>query len=303
MQATLTAVAAVLLLTLPLSLGQSLPTAFPPTEEFQQVCNDSDPQYDLTGSDVPTVPSQFSLHVEANLVSQNRTTWVHELFDEVNNRGKVMFLRDGIREQVILDYENNEGFIFPSPIDDKACRVYPLTNSRFGRFINATFGIRTVNGNLHVGSARHFLELLDDDTPLRRVGLDNIRGIPTMRWQACINRGNISVVADYYYTTDDWTYATISNPEQFDMTLTQIVVRGNSIFNDTVRNFYHVYSIIGFHSGPAAVPDSAFAIPTGLACVGRIPGIPLPRVPNYFSTYLQYVDQLAPNDVNILRVS
>lgn len=279
-----------------------LPDFVPPSDTFRDVC----PSFPTPSPGEPPLPTelprQFSVHVEANILEANRTVWVHEFYDDVNNRGSITFIQGGVRERVIYDYDNNEVFIFPDLQRGTECSVFPLTESRA---LNFTFGITRVNGSIHIGTTSAFLGLLRDNVPTRYLGLDSVRGTPAMRWQACINYGPVSFFADYYYTTtDSWTYATLSNPEEFDLTLTQIVVRGNGVFNDTLENFYHVYSAFGFESGPASVPDRAFSVPTGTACVGRIRGLPLPEIPNAFSTYLQYVDTMSEmREVITLRVS
>ena len=274
----------------PLYLAAALALALltPPltTAQVSQVCDPD--EYSGTGADTPSLPDQFSLHVEANIVNRNRTTWVHELFDDVNNRGKFVFIRNGTREEAIFDYNTDEIYLYPDIDQGNDCTVSQLSASRF---INFTFGITRMNGTIHIGSARQFLEFLQDDTPVRQMGLESVRGIPTMRWQACVSSDNVSFTADYYYTTDDWTYATVSSPEDFDMTLVQIIINGTSNFGrDGPHDFYHVYTVIGFHSGPDSVPERAFQIPTGLVCVGRDPGLPVPTVPQFFSTYIQTVD-------------
>ncbi len=295
-------------LAFPFCMGQDdfgpsdgLPELLPSSDDFQDFCDT------FTPDDFSSIPStlsrQFSLHVEANILNENRTLWVHEFFDDVNNRGSVTFVRDGVRERAILDYANNEVFVLPDPRAGTECSVYPLAETR----VAMVFGITTVNGSAHIGSARTFLENLNDDTPIQYVGLDSVRGIPTLRWQACTTMGNVSLgggvslVADYYFSSADWTYATV-RPEDSSMVLAQIVVRGNSMFNNTLRTFYHVYSVFGFHSGPDAVPDRAFSVPTGTACVGRNEGIPVPEIPPFFSTYIQYVVS-GVKQVTTIRVS
>lgn len=306
MASSLGSFAAILVLAPLLCMGQGfdpsnygLPPFLTPSETFQDLCG----SFTGSGPPLPTqLPQQFSVHVEANILNENRTVWVQEFYDDINNRGSITFVNEGVRERVIFDYNDNEIFLIPDVKAGTECSIHPLAESRS---INFTFGITRVNGSIHIGSTSTFLGLLLDDIPTQYLGQDTVRGTPAEHWQACISRGNVSFFADYYYTTtDSWTYATLNNPEEFDLTLTQIVVQGNSLFNGTLSDFYHVYSAFGFQSGPESVPDRAFTVPTGLACAGRIPGIPVPRVPDYFSTYLQYVDTMADaSNVTTVRVS
>lgn len=262
-----------------------LPGLLEPSDVFTDLCESFNPE--SGGDPLPTqLPQQFSVHVEANIVNKNMTFLVDEFYDNVNNRGSLAFISDGVRQHAIYDYADNEIFVFPDADNGRECGAYPLDEAEN---FELAFGLTRMNGSLHIGTTSAFLGLLRDDIPTQALGMDSVRGTPAMHWKACINFPNISFFADYYYTsTDIWSYATVSNPEEFDLTLTQIVVQGNSLHNDTLEYFYHVYSAFAFQSGPESVPDSAFTVPSGLACVGRNVGIPVPQVPDYFSTYVQY---------------
>ncbi len=290
-----------LLLTIPptcIAQGQDLPPQLPERSQFEQVCNPDDFGVN-SGPTIPPLPQQFSLHVEANILNKNRITWIHEFFDEIGNRGRINFVNDGVRETVIYDYTNNEIFLFPNVDDGTDCSVFPLAESRF---INFTFGLTRVNGSIHIGSGRNFLEFLSDDTPISFIGENRtVRGVPALQWDACISNDNISLIASYYYNVEDWSYPTISDPSASNMVLSQIVVRGVSFFNNTLSNFYHVYSIFGYHAGPDSVPDRVFRVPTGLACVGRIPGLAVPEAPRFFSTYAERIEK-SMNRVSVVRV-
>ena len=298
----LAAATLILMLALPptcMGQGQDLPEQLEERAQFEQVCDPNN--YGTNpGPDIPALPQQFSVHVEANILNKNRITWIHEFFDEVNNRGRFSFFSEGMRERAIYDYDNNEIFVFPDARNGRECTVYPLAESRF---INFTFGLTRLNGSIHIGTARQFLEFLDDDTSIQYRGLNNtVRGVPALQWDACLNNDNVSMIVSYYYNMEDWSYPTVADPSGSDMILSQIVVRGVSFFNNSVSNFYHVYSFFGFHSGPDSVPDNVFRVPTGMACIGRVPGMDVPEVPRFFSTYIERLDN-SMNQIGIIRVS
>lgn len=262
--------------------GAAYPSPLPSTDEFQQVCNTTD----YTGSvdALPTFPRQFSVRVEANILNKERTIWLHEAYDDVNNRGRLTFSRNGTREMGIFDYENDEIFIIPDVDDGTECSVHPLSQSRL---TNMTFGFTRMNGSIHIGSARTFLERINDDSAgTQGPFIDSVRGVLADRYQLCNNQENISFIADYYYTVANWSYATLGSSREVDRPLAQIIIRGNSLLGGELHNFYHIYSILGLETGPESVPDHLFTVPTGLACVGRIAGKPLPALPNFFSTYI-----------------
>ena len=279
-------------------------------EELPIVCNASD--YPYNASMLPELPNQFSFHVEANILEHNRTLIVHQAYDGVNNRERLNILINDTQVHFVIDASNNELFMFPDIFNNTDCRVFPLDSSRFVLALGLV--IIGSNGSVQIASPRHFIENINDDTPVRMVGPANIRGIPTMQYQACFNTDNRSYVADYYFTTDAWDYATMANPS--NMVLTQIKINGYAFGRQRgrqgnnpamVRQFNHIYTITGYHSGPSSVPSRMFSIPNGLACAGRKAGIPVPIIPDFFSMSAEQVittsDQSIPNRVSTIRVS
>ncbi len=266
-----------------------------------QVCNPAD--FNLTGIVLPTLPDQFSVRVEANFLDINETLIAHEVYDNVNNRGSLSIRSNGSFYRSIYDYDNNEIFVFPDIRTGRECTVTKLSQSPF---VNFTLGV-VVNddGSIHIGTPGQFLENLKGDTPTRYMGLDTIRGIPVLRWQSCFDQDNVSYTADYYYTTQDWDYAVIGDPSFYEMIPLQIMVSGQSALrNIPLHNFTHVYSLFDYRSGPDSTSERHFSVPTGLACVGRIPGIPTPQIPRFFTTYVQYSDtSSSEKTVGTARVS
>lgn len=253
---------------------------------------------------IPKLSDQFSLWVEVTLINYNSTALIiHELYDSVNNRGGLTVRANGTITRVIYNYEEDEIFFITdsNKIDqrhEKDCQVHTLSQSVF---TDRIFGITMVNGSLHIGTTGDFFNKVNNDTPTNYMGLTTIRGIPTLHWQACLNEGNLSFTADYYYTTPHWNYAVIFNPGDYDMIPIQISVQGLSLRNGSIMEFSHIYSIFDYHTGPDSVPDSFFSVPTGLACTGRIPGDPLPSISDVFSMTVQHVSD--NSHVRTFRVS
>ena len=253
------------------------------------------------GSDagsIPRLPDQFALRVEVTLINLNSTIIVTERYDSVNNRGSLTIGANSTKTHVIFDYEDDEIFFITGGSGMDNCYVQTLSQPVSASQI---FGITRVNGSLHIDATGRFFNMLSNDTPTNYLGLVTIRGIPTLHWQACFNDGNLSFTADYYYTTTDWAYAVIFNPGQYDMIPILINVEGLSLRDGKATPFSNVYSIFDYHTGPNSVHDKFFSVPTGLACTGRIPGIPLPSVPDVFSMAMQHVS--IANSVTTVRVS
>ena len=248
---------------------------------------------------LPKLPDQFSFTIEGNLIERNSTSIMTEHYDGPGNRSRLEFGVNGSNSIGVVDYNLGEIFLMPDFRTGEDCRVYPIANDPF---VNYTFGIENRNGTIHIGSPRMFIEALRDDTITQYVGEDVVRGIPTQRWQACVNRENASYQIDYYFVDQPWNYegqgqrlsSTQMVPVQFTLNTTRID-------NGTIRNIYHIYTVVDFRAGPDSVPDSLFRIPNGLACTGRFPGRPVPQVPPFFSTYTERVSQ-TPN-TNLIQTT
>ena len=267
-------------------------------QEFMPVCDFSQ----STGSPLPDLPDQFSFTIEGNLIERNSTGIMTEYYDGPGNRGRLEFGRNGSSNIGIFDYNLGEIFLIPDFRTGDDCRVSPIATSRFTNF---TFGIQNINGSIHIGSPSTFVEALRDDSITQYVGEDMVRGIPTQRWQACVNRENISYLIDYYFVAEPWNYE--GQGQKLDSTQmipVQITLNTTRIDNGTVRNIYHIYTVVDFRAGPDSVPESLFRVPNGLACTGRFPGQPVPQVPQFFSTYVQRVSMTADrNAIQTTRVS
>ena len=245
---------------------------------------------------IPTLPEQFSTIIEGNIQDLNTSFIMSEHYDYLGNRGKLEYITGTEqREVAIFDYNLGEAFLIPDLERDVPCGVQPLTGP--SELVNNSFGITYVNGSVHIGSVSKLFDLGINQSA-RYLGIYSVRGIPCNRWQTCHVLENESYVLDYYFvSTAEWAY--IFSGETIPV---QITLTGSRIDDDGMAyDMSHTYSFIGFRSGPDAVPDSVFEVPTGLPCLGRIAGKDLPDVPPYFSMLVEAVEK--PSDVVIVRVS
>ena len=253
---------------------------------------------------VPDLPDQFSFTIEGNLVERNSTAVMTEYYDARNDRGRIEFGFNGSASYAIFDYNLGEIFLIPDMRTGDDCRVYPIADEP--TFLNRTFGVVYRNGSIHIASPRAYLERLRDDSATRYVGGDIVRGIPTQRWQACYGAENISYLIDYYFVNSTWDYeGQDRHLESSEMVPVQFTLTTNRIdSNGTVRNIYHIYTVVDFRAGSDSVPDTLFQVPNGLACVGRFPGPSVPPVPQFFSTSVERVFKMENiNAILTFRVS
>lgn len=232
---------------------------------------------------LPNLPTQFSAVIEANLRQENGTTNVREYFDEVGNRGRFEITRYGSKTVGIFDYDDGEIFRIS---DGDTCEVNLIADPSTRSFFTETpiFGFQeSVNGSVHIGTVRDFFQLRDNATWL---GVEVVRGIPCNRWQTCTVLENNSYTLDYYFATENWDFALGNGATPVQVILNALIVR-----KGVAESLNHIYSFVSFDTGPRSVPDEAFTVPFGLICSGRIPGLPIPSLPEYFSATIEAVQR------------
>ena len=265
---------------------------------YEPICDPEDYRAPLA-MPFPQIPQQFSTVVEANFVeSRNRsnsTVNVVEYFDTDGNRGRMEFSANGFKEVGIFDYDDGEIFFIPDLETGDDCSVRIISES--DPFVMVTFGFMRVNGSVHIGTVQNFFDL-SDNTNATYIGTEWVRGIFCNRWQTCTTLENNSFTLDYYFSVEDWDLAYNNSPIPV-----QIVLNASRLEDGNPENIYHIYNFVNFNSGPDAVPEEVFQVPIGLVCTGRIPGLSLPTLPVYFSTYIEAVVENDDMEVDLVRVS
>jgi hypothetical protein len=235
---------------------------------------------------IPTLPNQFYTAVELSYSEKNRSYVLSEHYDDPGNRARLDYVWEDSGEPgvEIYDYDLGEAFLIPDRERNVACGVKSLEEP--SSFLNNSFfRFRYVNGSIHVGSVKDMFDLAGNQSA-RNCPQKKLRGILCDCWETCHNFDNYSYTVTYYFASSELNYyfpgeATIP---------VQINVHNASLENDgTLSESRITYSFFGFHSGPSAVPDSAFEVPTGLPCLGRISGKDLPQVSQYFSMHIESV--------------
>jgi hypothetical protein len=278
-----------LLLSLLLGLNYALTGA---RGQVTPVCDPS--AYSDPSTPVPTLPSQFSTVVEANLLNSNEEVIVREYFDEIKNRGRLELTTPRYDGYALFDYDLQEIFLLPDFDTEEDCVVRKIAQS--DTFVMNTFGFRLQNGSVHIGTVSDYFQLANTSAILY-LGEESVRGIPCNHWQTCTVSNNGSYLIDYYFSRADTNWTSAFNDDPVPV---QITVSGNLFKQGLERNITNIYTFIAFNAGPDSVPDEVFRPPTGVSCKGQTPGQPLPLLPNYFSTYIEAVNE-DEQTVNIVR--
>lgn len=66
------------------------------------------PYFAVPNKPRPNVTNTFSAHVQCVIMNKNRTTDIHEWFDETLNEGRVRQLQEGIQLDAWYSYNTNE---------------------------------------------------------------------------------------------------------------------------------------------------------------------------------------------------
>lgn len=264
---------------------------------YEPVCNASNYTRNLS---VP-LPDHFSMSVEVNILQRNRSITVHEYYHGDGNRGRIRLASDDTETVYIYDYDDAQVFLIPDRTGDSEveCGVRVINRNTPRPFL--FFGYEEVDGKAHIASVQRLFGLSEhsSDVGAVYVGVEQVRGIPCDRWQTCHVHGktNLSFTLDYYLSVGDvWNSTYLNDPYPVQL----VLIGSRYVSPGETYDFHHVYSITSFNSGPDAVPDELFSVPTGLVCRDRKPGPPPPEIGSYFSTYLEYVRN---DSTYLIRVS
>ncbi|OWF53450.1 uncharacterized protein LOC110446368 [Mizuhopecten yessoensis] len=246
------------------------------------VCRDPTPPQGVNAIVKPTIPEQFSAHIECVIKNKNLTIDMHEFFDDINNRGVLYQEQDGVLYQAWYDYSINE-FISYFPTYS-LCTASKLSDSS-QRFM---FGYQTRPGQTgHIFSAGQALHFQTDAKEVY-MGQSMVRGIAVDVWQSC-----------QYWDTFDATMTVqwyFSASTEWDTAVGQPVPVGAYVKGfvwdtptSTPRPIEHMYDI--FHFRPSSPPDSIFQTPPGVLCTNRSNTKTVPSVPDAFSFTVEVVDK------------
>ena len=279
----------------------SLTTTALVNAQIDPYCNIDDYATDSDDLQLPDLPDQFYYSLEATLVERNRSFFAQEYFDEIGNRGRVDFTSSFGKSSAISDYNLGEAFVFPNSRTGEECSVSLLSNNMsFSRVTQFFFGIvHGENNTVHIGAPSFMFYGSINMSNVNYIGINVSRGIPSHHWQTCVVMENNSYTLDYYFTNSDlW-----SNSYGVDGYIPVTVELRGTRLNMTsgeIINVEHYYSFVDFNTGSGSVSDEVFMVPTGLICSGRIPGLKVPSLPDYYSSGIEIISE---NTVTYFQVN
>lgn len=246
---------------------------------------------------LPVIPDQYMVTAELVDSARNTTIFFTEYFDELGNRARIDTTLDGLKRVTIADYDDGEVFTYTQDTCNVSPIILPQLNNR-NIFVSMLFGVVSgPNGTVHIGQSSGIFSRFIKDSNAKYIGFETVRGIPSHHWQACfVNENELWLMFDIYFAPQSqWQL-----PFMEDLRPILLRIKGQLVQNDTVVDIDIAINYVLYQSGPDAVPDMVFQVPTGLPCKGRKPGQPLPSFPRFFSTI---VELAFGSRVSVLKVS
>ncbi|XP_071940932.1 uncharacterized protein [Antedon mediterranea] len=222
------------------------------------------------GPSLPKLSNQYSTSIEASILQKSYTQDVEEFYDEPGNRGSFRTVKSGEETFKIYDYDTDELYTvvgrsigpgFYTEDDLPQCTIQRISSSPD----LLPFGYEIIDGTPHI---RHVNDILQVGTkfPEEYLGTEEIRGIPTNHWGACINDSeSSSFYVDYYFTVPGYT--TAYGSDEIPVRVTVNGTRENINASGT-HHFENIYEFAFFRPSTNYNPY-IFETPRGVYCEGR----------------------------------
>uniref|UniRef100_A0A0B7AF44 LolA-like domain-containing protein n=1 Tax=Arion vulgaris TaxID=1028688 RepID=A0A0B7AF44_9EUPU len=221
--------------------------------------------------DMPILPLQYSMKVEANILQKNKSVEVEEHYDSVNQRASVSITRNGTTVVSIFNFNTSQRYDIYS---NGSCETRPSSSDYLGL-------VRRGQQNKPVMAPVNDVFRFGKGFNMTYVGKENVRGINVNHWTSCQNWTQFGAAfqLDYYFSDPDYTTATGASQIPIRAVLNGTAINRMSGPNQTMHTFQHSYEFISFRAGPP-LNDEVFQIPAGIVCTGRSDNKPLPPIPD-----------------------
>lgn len=246
------------------------------------------------GPQLPKLPDQFTVNIEANILQKNYTINLREVYDYPNNR--VMIERydpkTGEKVRTVINMRDNSSHTY---FANQTCVVMAINGSQhFGFLVDAN--------SSHLISVKNLLHFGDELGEKYISGSETVRGIPVHHWQACLKipASNGTFLLDYFFSKGEGYYINgilETVPLRAVINGTAKSLSRNGSTSPEYHNFYHIYDFIDFNPGPIQDP-SVFEIPVGTFCNNSISSKPLPYVPDHFTVAMEIVSTKPNGDMD-----
>eukprot|EP00041_Stephanoeca_diplocostata_P010985 m.177192 g.177192 ORF g.177192 m.177192 type:complete len:321 (+) comp18364_c0_seq1:71-1033(+) len=223
---------------------------------------------------LPSLPNQFEARVSCNIVNENFTVNVHEVYDLPGNRAAIGQYHSNMSSprqdqqnvsqyvRTIYQYSNDEYFhtnitgCFGGKIDQLP------NNNPFGG----------TDGGFSITPTRDFFAF-GAEWNETYMGVTNINGVPCNHWRSTNTTAMTSMQLDYFFSVPSWGFPFANQsqiPVLLNLTGTHPVI-GPMGPTGQNRSFHHYYLYTLFHVGPiSGRSEYLLQVPNNLTCVGNI---------------------------------
>ncbi|XP_071098697.1 uncharacterized protein [Haliotis cracherodii] len=247
------------------------------TGEFTFTCNQS---RSAIGPNMPELPQQYEMRVEANIIQSQETIEVLESYDFPGKEVALTMIRNGQITKSIHNFKTQERYDI---LANETCNTTSI-NSDSDNYNIFGFTAQGTDGKIQMASVSDVFKFAKKYN-VSYVGETMIRGIPVNQWTSCQVSAELhaSFKLDYYFSRPGYKSATSSEniPIRF-----VISGQANNVETSGIHNFSHVYEFSVFKPGP--IKDrSVFETPRGVVCTGRNNSVPLPKLVDQFTADIE----------------
>ncbi|XP_041356373.1 uncharacterized protein LOC121373703 [Gigantopelta aegis] len=229
---------------------------------------------------LPSLPEQYEVTFEVNVVEKMKSFLVRESFDHSNKMAALHVTSENLTVTNIIDFNTGERYRFAP---NGTCMTYNIHDwNPDNMFLLGDIG--TVHSGDVFNFWRNYHEIYVEKT--------EIRGIPVNHWASCRQSyaRHATFRVDYFFSRDNF----LSPTNDTNIPIRMIVTGELALHKDSQgnakptgnRNFSYVYEYSYFKPGPIK-DQTVFHSPKGIVCKGRMNVKQLPRIPHQFTVDME----------------
>lgn len=243
-----------------------------------------EPDSNVIGIPLPSLPLQFHALFEANILQKDYTVYQEEYYDYLGNRGVIISTRHGKSMKTITDFATYS--VHQIDLSTEKCVVEDLRQLR-----STLFNFTTTATGGHVKGLADIFKFSSKFNETYK-GTAQVRGIPAHHWTTCLHVEGLKATfnMDYYFSIK--TYDISTQPDiPLRATINGIAsnVDQNNIVLDGTHSFNHVYDFISFTPGPIK-NQQVFQIPPGIICTGLMEKKEFPKMADQVSFAVEQIN-------------
>ncbi|GFS16006.1 EF-hand domain-containing protein D1 [Elysia marginata] len=245
----------------------------------------------------------FTVEYRINIIDKKYSMRATEYFDFNHNKVRMDLQKNGIRQGLLFDYENDAyiSYEYSDPEESQYyCVIDQLDLSKDDNFDIFGYWKGPSTKVPHVWSSRNILQFANEEEQEYK-GLTTLDGVNVTHWQSCHywQDAKANFTLDYYFTTESFQPLGKSTPHQVPV---RAEVTGVIDAGGANRRIKHTYEFLNFKAYDS-LPIETFTLPDYMMCDGDPTGWAkqFPSLPESMSYILERVTTkpIEENDTHI----